>query len=146
MNKKVTSEAYTMLNNVAMAALDNPEFPVYFYMEAERAILRMLMSGQTSKDRMKQTLMDAWTFHKSVMEYDHTDQSLDRLFAEAERVLSGIDNEEVKALYLAILHEYDREGRLEQMAKMKNARHKGRNSPERYIWYGGYLWRNRRRL
>lgn len=138
MNKKSTSTAYTLLNNILkkyhndrypLISLDlftkelreagqkaisqDEEFPIKFYCEVAHALIRWCMASFSglSKADIGPMFQRAWNFHKHVMEMDFSDASTDTLLAEAEKIVKDIERKEEQAIYVAILHHYDDEAK-----------------------------------
>lgn len=135
MNKKSTSVAYTHLNTLLKKYHDNrhplinldlfvkelretgqrgetedPEFPIEFFYEASHALIAWCMGSFQGlpRDGIGPMLQRLWGFHKRMMEYGFSDDDTEKLIVEAEAAIKDIERSEERALYMAVLHEYDR--------------------------------------
>lgn len=136
MNRASTAKVYTILNKILhqyylpypLENLDlfvrdlreagqrcmeeDSAFPIEFYREVEHIVIRWLIAGfpGVTKDRIRPLLTELWEFHKQVMEYDHSDASVDALNDIAVKKIEPLTGD-IRALYFAVLREYDREGK-----------------------------------
>lgn len=134
MNKKSTSTAYTILNTILKkydtpfplvnldlfiaelretgqrALAEDPDFPIEFYREESQVVIKWMLNGfeELPASYIGRMLQRLWEFHKHVMTFDHSDDAADKILADAELAVKGVCAEE-RAMYIAILHEYDRE-------------------------------------
>lgn len=143
MNKKSTSTAYTILNTILKkyntpfplvnldlfiaelretgqrALAEDPDFPIDFYREESQVVIKWMFKGFEGLplNYVGKMLQRLWEFHKHAMTFDHSDDAADKILADAELAVKGVCAEE-RAMYIAILHEYDRECKKEKKEGM----------------------------
>lgn len=143
MNKKSTSTAYTILNTILKkydipyplvnldlfvqelretgqrALAEDPDFPIDFYREESQVVIKWMLKGFEGlpTSYIGKMLQRLWEFHKHAMTFDHSDDAADKILADAEMAVKGVCAEE-RAMYIAVLHEYDRECKKEKKEGM----------------------------
>jgi hypothetical protein len=143
MNKKSTSTAYTILNSILKkydtpfplvnldlfiaelretgqrALSEDPNFPIEFFREESHIAIKWMLKGfeELPASYVGRMLQRLWEFHKHAMTFDHSDDAADKILADAELAVKGVCAEE-RAMYIAILHEYDRECKKEKREGM----------------------------
>ena len=135
MNKASTAKVYTILNGLMKsyyqpypllyldifvsdlrkagikARVEDAEFPFEFFEEACNAVIRWFMKGYPglTENRIGPMLQAVWAFHKECMERpDATDADMDYLVDRANILAGAVEQPDERALYTAVLHEYDR--------------------------------------
>ena len=93
------------------ALMEDTDFPIEFFYEMSNTVILWFMKGYPglTENRIGSMLQAVWAFHKECLERpDGTDTDMDYLFDRANVLAEDIEQVNERALYIAVMHEYDR--------------------------------------